>query len=80
MYTDGFHVISRLRNASLTAINLAKVACKRFKIPFSISSCKTIIHNAYMLERFTCAFEITLDTQVIDKQFKELILFSANVA
>ena len=67
-------------NASLTAINLAKAACKRFEIPFSISSCKTVIHNAYMLERFICAFGITPDTQVINKLFKELILFSANVA
>ena len=67
-------------NASLTAVNLAKAACRRFKIPFSISSCKTVIHNAYMLERFICAFGIAPDTQVIDKLFKELILFSANVA
>ena len=39
-------------NASLTAINLAKAACKSRGIPYSISSCKSMIHNAYMLERF----------------------------
>ena len=67
-------------NASLTAINLAKAACKRLKIPFSISSCKTMIHNAYILERFICVSGITPNKQVIDKLFKELILFSARAA
>ena len=38
-------------NASFASINLAKAACKDLKIPFSISSCKSMIHNAYMLER-----------------------------
>lgn len=67
-------------NASLTAINLAKAACKRLKIPFSVSSCKSVIHNAYMLERFICVFGITPDPQVIDKLFKELVLFTAKAA
>ena len=39
-------------NASLAAVNLAKAACKRLGITYSISSCKSFIHNAYMLERF----------------------------
>ncbi len=64
-------------NASLTAINLAKAACKRLGIAFSVSSCKSIIHNASMLERFICVFGITLGPQVVDKLFKELILFTA---
>ena len=67
-------------NASLTAINLAKAACKRMGIPYSISSCKSMIHNAYMLERFICVFGIQPDTVLIDKIFKELILFTARAA
>ena len=38
------------------------------------------IHNAYMLERFICVFGISPDPQVIDKLFKELILFTARAA
>jgi hypothetical protein len=34
-------------NASLAAVNLAKAACKRLGIAYSISSCKSFIHNAY---------------------------------
>ncbi len=67
-------------NASLAAINLAKAACKRLGIAYSISSCKSFIHNAYMLERFICVFGIRPDPQVIDKLFKELILFTARAA
>lgn len=67
-------------NASLTAINLAKAACKMMGIPYSISSCKSMIHNAYMLERFICVFGIQPDTTLIDKIFKELILFTARAA
>ena len=67
-------------NASLTAINLAKAACKRMGIPYSISSCKSMIHNAYMLERFICVFGIQPDTTLIGKIFKELILFTARAA
>ena len=67
-------------NASLAAINLVKAACKRLGIAYSISSCKSFIHNAYMLERFICVFGISPDPQVIDKLFKELILFTARAA
>ena len=67
-------------NASLAAINLAKAACKRLGITYSISSCKSFIHNAYMLERFICVFGINPHSQVIDKLFKELILFTARTA
>ena len=67
-------------NASLAAINLAKAACKRMGISYSISSCKSMIHNAYMLERFICVFGIQPDTTLIDKIFKELILFTARAA
>ena len=61
-------------------INLAKAACKRMEIPYFISSCKSMIHNAYILERFICMFGIQPDTSLIDKIFKELILFSARAA
>ena len=67
-------------NASLAAINLAKAACKILGIIYSISSCKSLIHNAYMLERFICVFGINPDPQIIDKLFKELILFTARAA
>ena len=67
-------------NASLAAINLAKAACKRLGITYSISSCKSFIHNAYMLERLICVFGISPDPQVIDKLFKEFILFTARAA
>ena len=53
-------------NASLAAINLAKAACKRLGITYSISSCKSLIHNAYMLERLFCVFGIAPDPQNID--------------
>ena len=67
-------------SASLAAVNLAKATCKRLGITYSISSCKSFIHNAYMLERFICVFGIKPDMQVIDKLFKELILFTAIAA
>ena len=67
-------------NASLAAVNLAKAACKRLGIAYSISSCKSFIHNAYMLERFICVVGINPGPQVIDKLFKELILFTARAA
>ena len=40
----------------LAAVNLAKAACKRLGIAYS-SSCKSFIHNAYMLERFICNWD-----------------------
>lgn len=67
-------------NASLTAINLAKAACKKMGMKFSISSCKSVIHNTYMLERFICVSGIEPNTHLIDKLFKELILFTARAA
>ena len=67
-------------NASFTSINLAKATCKTLGIPFSISSCKSIIHNAYMLERFICVSGMDPNPQVIDKLFKELVLFTSRAA
>ena len=68
------------RNASFASVNIAKAACKELGIPFSISSCKSIIHNAYMLNRFICVSVLQTDSQVIDKLFKELVLFTDRAA
>ena len=67
-------------NASFASINLAKAACKDLGIPFSVSSCKSMIHNAYMLERFICVSGLRPDPHVIDKLFKELVLFTSRAA
>lgn len=67
-------------NASLTSINLAKAASKSLGIPFSISSCKSVIHNAYMLERFICVSGLNPNTKLIDKLVKELVLFTSKAA
>ena len=48
--------------------------------PFSVSSCKSMIHNAYMLERFICVSGLRPNPQVIDKLFKELVLFTSRAA
>ena len=66
-------------NVSLTAINLAKGTCKRMKIKYSVSSCKSVTHNANMLEETEYLIFILLqaDTTLIDKIFKELLLFTA---
>ena len=67
-------------NASFASINLAKAACKDLGVPFSVSSCKSMIHNAYMLERFICVSGLRPNPQVIDKLFKELVLFTSRAA
>ena len=67
-------------NAFLTSINLAKAASKSLKIPLSISSCKTVIHNVYMLARFICVSGLDPDPHLIDKLIKELVLFTSRAA
>ena len=67
-------------NASLAAVNLAKAACKRLGIAIPYPPASLSIHNAYMLERFICVFGINPDMQVIDRLFKELILFTTRAA
>jgi len=52
-------------NASLTSVNLAKVLAKEKGIPFSMASCKTMIHNAYLLERFICVSGIKPGDMII---------------
>ena len=67
-------------NASLAAVNLAKAACKKLEITYSIFSCKSFIRNAYMLERFIRVFGMNPNPQVIEKLFKAFILFTAKAA
>ena len=67
-------------NASLTSVNLAKVLAKERGIPFSMASCKTMIHNAYLLERFICVSGIKPNRRLNDKLVKELIEFAAIAA
>ena len=77
MCENKFHVISRFRNnlfhILLQVRMLIYLVVNIMRITYSISSCKSFIHNAYMLERFICVFGISLDPQVIDKLFKELL-------
>jgi hypothetical protein len=67
-------------NASLTSVNLAKVLAKERGIPFSMASCKTMVHNAYLLERFICVSGIRPNRRLNDKLVKELIEFAAIAA
>lgn len=67
-------------NASLTSINLAKAACKALGRSYSITNCKSFMHNAYMLERFICVFGLDPNPHLIDKLIKELIEFTATAA
>ena len=63
------------RDAQLVAENIALQLENRVSFRRAMKS-----HNAYMLERFICVFGISPDPQVIDKLFKELILFTARAA
>jgi hypothetical protein len=46
----------------------------------SMASCKTMIHNAYLLERFICVSGIKPNRRLNDKLVKELIEFAAIAA
>jgi len=67
-------------NAYLTSVNLAKVLEKERGIPFSMASCKIMIHNAYLLERFICVSGIKPNRRLNDKLIKELVEFAAIAA
>ncbi|KAA6330786.1 hypothetical protein EZS27_020544, partial [termite gut metagenome] len=54
-------------NASLASVNLAKVVAQDRGIPFSMASHKTMIHNAFLLERFICVSGIKLNRKLNDK-------------
>jgi hypothetical protein len=49
-------------------------------IPFSMASCKTMIHNACLLERFICVSGIKPNRRLNDKLVKELVEFAASAA
>lgn len=67
-------------NASLTSINLAKVYAKKMGKPFSMVSIKTMMHNAFLLEKFIAVSGIRPNRKLNDKLFKELIEFAAIAA
>ncbi len=67
-------------NASLASVNLAKAACKSLGLPFSITTCQSVMHNAFLLERFICVSGIDPNPHLIDKLIKELVVFAATAA
>lgn len=67
-------------NASLTAVNVAKLVAKEKGISFSMASLKTMMHNAFLLQRFICVSGIRPNKRLNDKLFKELIEFAAIAA
>lgn len=75
-----FHV-----NASLTAVNIAKVE-HWLKLPkecrgeFSMITAKTINHNALLLNRFLCMFAIHPNTIKNKQYIKELLLYGTQAA
>ncbi len=67
-------------NAALTSVNIAKAACREMNVRYSPTSCKAVMHNAYLLERFICVSGLKPNTHLIDRLFKELVLFAATAA
>ncbi|WP_321436018.1 transposase [uncultured Bacteroides sp.] len=67
-------------NASLTAVNVAKIVAKEKGVNFSMASLKTMMHNTFLLQRFICASGIRPNKRLNDKLFKELIEFAAIAA
>ena len=67
-------------NASLTAVNLAKLTAKKRNIPYSMTSIKAMIHNAYLLERFICVSGIKPNKRLNERLVRELIEFAAVAA
>jgi hypothetical protein len=67
-------------NASLTSVNLTNVLAKGRGIPFSAASCKKLIHNDCLFERFICVSEIKPDRRLNEEIVKELLEFVAIAA
>jgi len=67
-------------NASLIAVNVAKLVVKEKGISFSIVLFKAMMHNAFLLQRFICVSGIKPNKRLNDKFFKELIEFAAIAA
>lgn len=57
-------------NASLTTINLAKAYAIRLNKPFCKASIKTMMHNAFLLERFITVSGIRSNRNLNDRLFK----------
>ena len=71
-------------NASLTAVNIAKVIHLQDKNnpgkPFSIADYKLLYHNAFILNRFTEAFGIKQKTLKSHHHVKELLYLGLKTA
>lgn len=67
-------------NASLTSINLAKAYAARMNKTFSMASIKTMMHNAFLLERFISVSGIRPNTRLNERLFTEVIEFAAIAA
>ena len=63
-------------NESLTSVNLAKVMSKER----SMTSCKTIMHNVSLLERFISVSGIKFNRRLNDKLVKEVFEFAVIAA
>lgn len=67
-------------NASLSCVNIAKVMAKEKGIPFSMTSLKVLIHNAYLLERFIRLSGIRPNKRLNERLIREIVEFNAIVA
>jgi hypothetical protein len=60
-------------NASMTAVNAAKIMMKENGIPFSINTLKNLMYNSFILNRFFELSGIKPNRKINDKLVKELI-------
>lgn len=67
-------------NASLSVVNLVKAWAIRNNRPYSIASVKTMMHNAFLLQRFIALSGIRPNRNLNNKLVKELIEFAAIAA
>lgn len=67
-------------NASLSVVNLVKAWAIRNNRSYSIISVKTMMHNAFLLQRFIALSGIRPNRNLNDKLVKELIEFAAIAA
>lgn len=67
-------------NASLSVVNIVKAWVIRNNRPYSMVSVKTMMHNAFLLQRFIALSGIRPNRNLNDKLVKELIEFAAIAA
>lgn len=67
-------------NASLAAVNIAKVLVIERGMRFSMASIKTMMNNTFLMQRFIRVSGIKPNKRLNDKLFKELIVFAAIAA